>query len=117
MLPVMRQVGGRGMSATGSTATGARPPDNERRGRNRLPVLMPGTIVCEDGARFHCVVRDISSTGARIGIARKHRLPERFRLVTPNSASGYPMRRAWQRGDFAGLMLALTTGAGSTAPG
>lgn len=91
------------------------PSDNstiaERRARDRLHVLIPGTVVCEDGARFHCVVRDMSSTGAKIGIARQHRLPERFRLVVAGYPLGYPMRRAWQRGNFAGVMLAIKNAA------
>ena len=61
-------------------------------------------------------MRDASSNGAGIGIARQHRLPKRFRPVTSGSTLGHPMRRAWRRGKVAGVMLAPATGAGSAAP-
>ncbi|GLS42641.1 PilZ domain-containing protein [Methylobacterium brachythecii] len=77
----------------------------ERRGLDRKTVLIPAIAVCPDGIEYRCVLRDMSTTGARIGIPGRNRLPQRFKLVTGNRPSGFPMRLAWQRGDLAGLIL------------
>jgi hypothetical protein len=80
-------------------------PASERRGLARKTVLIPAIAVCPDGIEYRCVLRDMSTTGARIAIPGRNRLPPRFKLVTGNRTDGFPMRLAWQRGDLAGLIL------------
>lgn len=92
------------MPASSSVAAG-QPPEVERRGPERRRVLIPAIIACDEGAQYRCVVRDISETGAKLGVSRRYRLPERFRIITSGRTDGFPVRRAWQRGDYAGVML------------
>ncbi len=80
-------------------------PQAERRGLDRKTVLIPAIVVCPDGAEYRCVLRDMSTTGARIAITGRNRLPPRFKLVTGSRPNGFAMRLAWQRGDLAGLIL------------
>lgn len=82
-------------------------PEGERRGPPRTRVLIPALAVCEDGAEFRCIVRDMSLTGAKIGVSARYRLPKRFKLITDNRRQGYPVKLVWQRGEFAGLALDL----------
>jgi hypothetical protein len=79
----------------------------ERRGPPRTPVLIPAIALCDGGMEYRCVLRDMSETGAKIGIPRRYRLSRTFRLVTGGRPEGFPVRLAWQRGDFAGLILDL----------
>lgn len=82
-------------------------PTTERRGPPRKDVLIPAIVVCDDGQENRCVLRDVSSTGAKIAVPRAHRLPDRFRIVTGHSPLGFQVTRAWQRGDFVGVRLDL----------
>ncbi|MET0258263.1 MAG: PilZ domain-containing protein [Methylobacterium sp.] len=78
-------------------------------------MLIPAIAVCDGRMEYRCVLRDMSENGAKIGIPRRYRLPRQFRLVTGNRPDGFPVRLAWQRGDFAGLVLDLGAGAAETA--
>lgn len=80
---------------------------SERRGPERTPVLIPAIASCDGGMEYRCVLRDMSENGAKIGIPRAFRLPRRFQLVTGSRPDGFPVKLAWQRGDFAGLVLDL----------
>lgn len=83
------------------------PPASEKRlGGDRRGVMIPATILCADGAIYACVIRDMSPTGAKIGISRRHRLPADFMLAIPGRDFTYRVMRMWQRGDFAGVLLA-----------
>ena len=82
-------------------------PAEQRVGGRRQKVMIPATIVCPDGATHACVIRDMSVTGAKIAIARRHRLPAGFTLAVPGRSGTYTVARQWQRGDFAGVVLVL----------
>ena len=84
----------------GQTAQNRR--DNDRRG-----VMIPATITCPDGLEIPCILRDMSESGAKLSISQRHRLPEAFTLRVPGREHTYPVRRMWQRGDFAGIALDL----------
>lgn len=77
----------------------------KRLGGDRRKVMIPATIVCPDGITYACVIRDMSLTGAKISVSRRHRLPADFALAIPGRDSAYPVYRAWQRSDFAGVTL------------
>ena len=53
----------------------------ERRTAQRHRVLKQGTLAFSGGGSTECVVRNISSNGARIDIASPVGLPESFTLV------------------------------------
>lgn len=84
-------------------------PSEKRSGGSRHKVMIPATIVCPDGATHACVIRDMSVSGAKLAISRRHRLPVGFTLAIPGRNGTYPVARKWQRGDFAGVVLAIAT--------
>ena len=53
----------------------------ERRTAQRHRVLKQGTLAFSGGGSTECVVRNISSNGARVDIASPVGLPESFTLV------------------------------------
>ena len=63
------------------------------------------TIRLDDGEEIPCVLRDLSLTGAKLAVSRRYRLPAVFCLVVHGREVAFPVQRAWQRGDFAGVML------------
>ncbi len=81
--------------------------ESERRGNGRTRVLIPAFALCPDGRVVSCVLRDMSPSGARIGVAPRHALPAQFQLVTDSRPHGYPVRMVWRRGAFAGVTLDL----------
>lgn len=82
-------------------------PSEKRAGGRRNAVMIPATIVCPDGATHPCMIRDMSATGAKLAVSRRHRLPAELTLAIPGQAVAYPVARQWQRGDFAGVVLTL----------
>ena len=58
----------------------------EKRASLRNRVLKAGSIEFDGGA-INCVVRNLSSTGARLDVATPAGIPERFTLILP--ADGY----------------------------
>lgn len=71
----------------------------------RHRVLLQGRIVA--GAQLQpCVIRDLSRTGAKIRVAPRIALPDRFDLVI--ASDELRTVRAclrWRRGEFAGLVF------------
>ncbi|WP_442919052.1 PilZ domain-containing protein [Methylobacterium sp. XJLW] len=65
------------------------------------------TIRFDDGEEIPCVLRDLSPTGAKLAVSRRYRLPASFYLIVHGREIAFPVRRAWQRGDLAGVMLAV----------
>ena len=82
-----------------------------KRGAPRVEVLGPALILAPD-VRADCVIRDLSSTGARIAISWRIKLPQQFDvlLLKTNSTRRCIMR--WRRGDFVGVEFVR----GETAP-
>ncbi|KAB1069491.1 PilZ domain-containing protein [Methylobacterium planeticum] len=90
------------------------PPENEpeaatrpekRKGGDRHTTMKLATILLEDGEQIPCVLRDMSVSGAKLGVARRHVLPESFALNFPGRDLTCRVRRAWRRGDFVGVTL------------
>ena len=82
------------------------PFDQERRaGGDRHAAMRLATIILDTGEQIPCVIRDLSVTGAKLGVARRYRLPESFLLLVQGHEPAFPVRRAWQRGDQAGVRL------------
>lgn len=78
--------------------------------------MIPASALLPDGTVQVCVIRDISTGGARLSIARRHLLAETFRLQIARFEHPFRVRRIWQRGDFAGVRLELIRGADPTSP-
>jgi hypothetical protein len=68
----------------------------------RLSVLGHAVIIAPAG-RANCIVRDISKTGARLGLSRDVKLPAAFDLFLVKTNSKRHVLLRWRAGDFAGV--------------
>jgi hypothetical protein len=75
--------------------------DNKRAAVRKV-VLGHGLI---SGPNIHanCIIRDISSTGAKLGVSKKIKLPAAFDLWLVKTRSRRRVLLRWRRGDFAGV--------------
>lgn len=78
-------------------------PQYERRGYRRDPIVAAAKIVFANG-RFHaCMTENLSSTGARIAIAKGVVLPETFELHVPERNIKRAARVVWRSQASVGL--------------
>lgn len=89
--------------------TGPVAPAGERahveRSEPRNPSNWIAVAVMPDGTEVPCNVKDVSKTGARIGMPESVILPEKFRLRILGKDVSCLVRVAWRRGDYAGLRI------------
>lgn len=76
---------------------GERPPRNET---NWI-----GIIRTADGTEIPCTVKDVSRTGAKIGVPASYSLPDSFMLKVVGKDFICRVMLAWRRGHFAGLRI------------
>lgn len=76
------------------------------RGKRHI-TMIPAQITLDDGDLIPCIIRDLSYGGAKLGVARIHRLPLNFNLTIPCRDLTFRVDRVWQRGDFAGVKLPM----------
>jgi hypothetical protein len=74
---------------------------NERKAP-RIAVL-GHAVVTGPNLRSNCIIRDLSSTGAKLGISGKVKLPAAFDLWLLKTRSKRRVVLRWRRGDFAGV--------------
>ncbi len=96
------------MSEGSTSVAGGRADDRTRfpedkRGRRRYGTVMPATVVLPDYARIPCVVRDLSGSGAKINLSRRHTLPDRIWIVIPQMTITRRATLIWRNGEFAGI--------------
>jgi len=78
----------------------------ENRNSPRLRSLLKGRIIYNNGlSTFDCVVRDISATGARLGLHHQHSLPDKFDLYVPLKERTYSVQVRWRADDDLGVMF------------
>jgi hypothetical protein len=80
------------------------PATDNRRHARRFPAHHPAQILLGSDAMIPCMVKDISTGGARIALKPQMDLPETFELFI--AAHDLQVRRArvcWREGDFAGI--------------
>jgi hypothetical protein len=80
---------------------------NERRNRSRAVSSQPAAIAWAGARRVNCVVRNFSSTGARLEGALPASLPESFDLVFDDERSNLACRVKWRRAHAVGVEFAL----------
>lgn len=74
------------------------------RAAKRRSVLQQGRIVLGPERLIACTVRDVSSRGARLRVARRHDLPDTFSLViAAHDLRTVPARLCWRREDCVGV--------------
>ena len=76
---------------------GERPPRNE--------TDWIGIIRTADGVEIPCTVKDVSRTGAKIGVPASYSLPDSFMLKVVGKDFICRVKLAWRRGHFAGLLI------------
>ena len=74
------------------------------RGAPRQRTLLSGKIVYGEGAyTYDCTIREISTSGARIGIAGAIVIPKAFFLIDHKRATAFEAELVWRNGTQAGL--------------
>jgi hypothetical protein len=71
-------------------------------------------IIVAPGLRADCVIRDLSATGAKLGVSWRVKLPKEFDVVLVKTNSTRHVSLRWRRGDFAGVQFDVSYEAGST---
>jgi uncharacterized protein YfaT (DUF1175 family) len=55
------------------------------------------------GVTANCIVRDLSETGAKLGVSSRTKLPAEFYLHVVQKNLKVRVRLIWREGDFAGV--------------
>jgi hypothetical protein len=87
-------------------ASAAAPGSRENRLGERHRVLSHAQII-SGGVIANCIVRDLSESGARLGVSRKVRLPPQFGLLFARQGLEIRARVRWRHGDFVGVSFCL----------
>ena len=80
---------------------------NERRKRSRAMSSQPAAIARAGMRRVNCVVRNFSSTGARLEGTLPASLPPSFNLVVEDDRSPLACRVKWRRDRAVGVEFQL----------
>jgi hypothetical protein len=77
----------------------------ERRGEERIPVRAPGRVMFGEKLAMwgDCVIRDLSTSGAKIELSQLVKLPPRFILIHLHDGVAFDVVLKWRRGDLAGM--------------
>jgi hypothetical protein len=75
----------------------------ERAPRNETNWI--GLIRTLEGVEIPCTVKDVSKTGAKIGVPASYELPDSFMLKVVGKDFVCRVKLAWRRGHFAGLII------------
>ena len=79
-------------------------PMSENRRESRQRTFLKGRIVFNNGASsMDCLVRDLSSSGARLALSETTTLPEMFELYIPQKDRSYRSSLRWRRSDGIGI--------------
>lgn len=79
---------------------------SEHRRETRQRVFLKGRIVFNNGSSsFDCLVRDMSSSGARLVMSDATTLPEAFDLYIPQKDRTYRAILRWRREDGIGVIF------------
>jgi diguanylate cyclase (GGDEF)-like protein len=89
---------------TAKAAGGTAHRFENRRADRRNRVLKRGMMVVNDGySTINCLIRDLSTSGARVTTEDEYMGNERFSLVIMDSGRRVPAEMRWQRGREIGL--------------
>ena len=76
---------------------------NEKRSARRWPSCLKGQVRATDGRVIDCLIRDFSSTGARLELLGSTELPASFELYFPLKQATFQAHVRWRREDELGL--------------
>jgi hypothetical protein len=102
----------------GDDANHDAPPPAERRPKARKRVLLTGIVAYANGAHsFHCTIRNLSESGARLAVGNNTQFPSDFYLINIRDRLVYDAKLVWNRGTEIGVTFkAVLPLAGITDP-
>ena len=80
---------------------------SERMGRSRATSAQAAVIACAGAKRINCIVRNFSSTGARLELAWPAAVPPTFNLVFDDGEAGLACRVKWHKNRDVGVEFQL----------
>jgi hypothetical protein len=75
---------------------------SERRNTYRYSTCRSAKIILKDGRSIDCLVRDLSTSGARLEVANPKQVSDRFTLAILGSWNKHPCRVAWRKDNMIG---------------
>jgi hypothetical protein len=85
---------------------------SDKRKEARQRTFLKGRIIFNNGASsMDCLVRDLSSTGARLALTETATLPDTFDLFIPQKDRTYKANLRWRRTDGIGIAFVDETAA------
>ena len=85
------------------------PPPAERRPKGRKRVLLTGIVAYGLGAHsFHCTIRNLSETGARLAVGNNAQFPSDFYLINIRDRVAYEAKVVWNKGSEIGVTFTHT---------
>lgn len=81
------------------------PQEAVKRREDRNPTNWIATIRLRDGTEIPCNVKDVSKSGARIGVPAARVLPDTFMLRIIGRDFLCLVKLAWRRGNYAGVRI------------
>lgn len=99
------------VSGDAATRSGGSPPNaiqaapvRKKRRERRARVFKPGRLILNNGfSTIDCLVRDLSSIGARVTLEESVVLPDRFEFELLETGDVRPAAKRWHRGNSFGL--------------
>jgi len=77
---------------------------DDKRSSPRLRSFLKGRVVFNGGqTSLECLIRDLSSTGARLELSASITLPDRFDLYLPHRETTSKVHVQWRRGNHIGV--------------
>ncbi len=62
-------------------------------------------VIIAPGIRTDCVIRDLSASGAKLGVSWRIKLPKEFDVLLVKTNSTRRVSLRWRTGDFAGVQF------------
>jgi hypothetical protein len=92
-------------SSPSSSSLSASPPSGTNTKRQIAPrrQVLGYCLVIANGVRANAIVRDVSATGAKVGINSRVKLPAEFHILDPKTNNARRVTLKWREGDFIGV--------------
>lgn len=93
----------------GNDANHDAPPPAERRPKGRKRVLLTGIVAHGLGAHsFHCTIRNLSESGARLAVGNNALFPSDIYLINIRDRVAYEAKVVWNKGSEIGVTFTHT---------
>ena len=73
----------------------------------RKQTAIKARIETADGRSTDCMIRDVSATGARLGLIPSFALPATFKLIFGNNGKCFDVQLSWRKESYAGVRIGL----------